>query len=416
MGMDQRLSELALKDPSVTNLNQAVEWIVQNENKLPNSDQPQVSVSQTTNSNQTNPNTAPTTSPITAPITTSPSTSENPQTTTSKVESRINKKMEEDKLSWQKREAEKEYLRLKKEKQRKLEEAAKVKARIEEDRKARGELNTMKSKEEQELEWKQKEIEREKLLIQQKKAAERAEKERIKHLLEEDKQRRLQLEANKSSTTSPKPPSHPSTTSTKPPSSPPISQAGTYTLQIRLPDGKALRQKFNSDYKLQFVYDFTASHLDSDVSFSFIIPVPKREFAAEDMQKTLQELGLNGATLTVLLSLKRGVVKQAQVNENTNVDVDSMSYEQIVDLGNRIGPHKTVPEETLAEKINKLPKYKWQKKPETEETPLCLICQCDFEEAEEIKTLPCTHEFHVQCVDPWLRDNGICPLCKNKVF
>ena len=32
----------------------------------------------------------------------------------------------------------------------------------------------------------------------------------------------------------------------------------------------------------------------------------------------------------------------------------------------------------------------------------CVVCMSDFANEETIKTLPCNHEFHSQCIDPWL--------------
>mmetsp|Transcript_6087 Transcript_6087/g.18401 ORF Transcript_6087/g.18401 Transcript_6087/m.18401 type:complete len:235 (-) Transcript_6087:65-769(-) len=43
---------------------------------------------------------------------------------------------------------------------------------------------------------------------------------------------------------------------------------------------------------------------------------------------------------------------------------------------------------------------------------LCPICIVDYEEDEEVKTLPCGHFFHSQCIDGWLGRQSNCPVCK----
>ncbi|KAF9349001.1 E3 ubiquitin-protein ligase rnf13 [Mortierella sp. AD094] len=43
----------------------------------------------------------------------------------------------------------------------------------------------------------------------------------------------------------------------------------------------------------------------------------------------------------------------------------------------------------------------------------CAVCLDEFSDGEEIRTLPCRHEFHCECIDPWLtRKSSTCPLCK----
>lgn len=46
----------------------------------------------------------------------------------------------------------------------------------------------------------------------------------------------------------------------------------------------------------------------------------------------------------------------------------------------------------------------------------CHICLAEYEEDDKIRILPCHHEYHMSCVDKWLKEiHGVCPLCRGDV-
>ncbi|KAA0031548.1 E3 ubiquitin-protein ligase RNF12 isoform X1 [Cucumis melo var. makuwa] len=51
-----------------------------------------------------------------------------------------------------------------------------------------------------------------------------------------------------------------------------------------------------------------------------------------------------------------------------------------------------------------------------EEGKGCAVCLEDFQSKEEVMTTPCNHMFHEQCIVPWVKSNGQCPVCRFTLF
>lgn len=67
--------------------------------------------------------------------------------------------------------------------------------------------------------------------------------------------------------------------------------------------------------------------------------------------------------------------------------------------------------------VRALPTKTFSSKQLAENDPdICAICLEDFYEGVELRKLPCKHEFHVECIDPWLLTRKkLCPICKADV-
>ena len=46
---------------------------------------------------------------------------------------------------------------------------------------------------------------------------------------------------------------------------------------------------------------------------------------------------------------------------------------------------------------------------------MCSICITSITAGEWTRTLDCGHNFHVQCLDPWLFRQDVCPNCKRNI-
>ncbi|CAA2986843.1 E3 ubiquitin- ligase At4g11680-like [Olea europaea subsp. europaea] len=74
------------------------------------------------------------------------------------------------------------------------------------------------------------------------------------------------------------------------------------------------------------------------------------------------------------------------------------------------------------EQLAKLPAWKYKdignsfdlgNSTKDDENTECCICLAKYRVKDEIRQLPCTHIFHLKCVDQWLKIISCCPLCKH---
>lgn len=42
----------------------------------------------------------------------------------------------------------------------------------------------------------------------------------------------------------------------------------------------------------------------------------------------------------------------------------------------------------------------------------CSICLDTFKDQEKARVMPCSHKYHLLCIDKWLMQHSSCPLCK----
>lgn len=45
---------------------------------------------------------------------------------------------------------------------------------------------------------------------------------------------------------------------------------------------------------------------------------------------------------------------------------------------------------------------------------VCAICLCGFRHRQALRLLPCKHFFHQRCIDQWLTQRSLCPLCRSE--
>nr|XP_046227573.1 E3 ubiquitin-protein ligase RNF6 [Scatophagus argus]XP_046227574.1 E3 ubiquitin-protein ligase RNF6 [Scatophagus argus] len=46
----------------------------------------------------------------------------------------------------------------------------------------------------------------------------------------------------------------------------------------------------------------------------------------------------------------------------------------------------------------------------------CSVCINDYAQGNKLRRLPCSHEFHIHCIDRWLSENNTCPICRQPIL
>ncbi|KAL6620695.1 hypothetical protein ACP70R_035834 [Stipagrostis hirtigluma subsp. patula] len=122
------------------------------------------------------------------------------------------------------------------------------------------------------------------------------------------------------------------------------------------------------------------------------------------------------------------VMDRSRIYESVNVidehrdmrlDVDSMSYEELVALEEQIGDVNTGLTESYIEENLKSSLYvpgaacmSDRSSELSTENDACIICQEEYKAKELIGTLECGHKHHLMCIKQWLTMKNLCPICK----
>ncbi|XP_027911621.1 probable E3 ubiquitin-protein ligase ZFP1 [Vigna unguiculata] len=104
-----------------------------------------------------------------------------------------------------------------------------------------------------------------------------------------------------------------------------------------------------------------------------------------------------------------------------DLDIENMSYEEVVEYFEQIGNVGTSLSEEIFTRVVKTKTFLAPNNLEgvtsnEQETDICVICQDEYKNQEEIGILRCRHEYHVDCIRRWLHEKNVCPICKSEVL
>ncbi|XP_051550129.1 RING finger protein 215 isoform X2 [Myxocyprinus asiaticus] len=125
------------------------------------------------------------------------------------------------------------------------------------------------------------------------------------------------------------------------------------------------------------------------------------------VQKYLQQLW--NTVVLVALVLSTGVIVQARWQYQDNQFNDDSESHLKQDILKRLSALKT--------RTYRQPKVRCDPTlTQPVETDNCAVCLEQYNNNQCLRVLPCLHEFHRDCVDPWLLLQQTCPLCKRSVL
>ncbi|XP_034072540.1 RING finger protein 215 isoform X2 [Gymnodraco acuticeps] len=125
----------------------------------------------------------------------------------------------------------------------------------------------------------------------------------------------------------------------------------------------------------------------------------------QDNLKYLQQLW--DTVLLVALIISTGVIVQARWQHQDQQLHDDLELFPKQDVLKRMSSLKT--------KTYLQPKP-WCDPSQSGEADNCAVCLEPFNNNQCLRVLPCLHEYHRECVDPWLLLHHTCPLCKRSIL
>ncbi|CAN7007140.1 unnamed protein product [Brassica rapa subsp. trilocularis] len=110
--------------------------------------------------------------------------------------------------------------------------------------------------------------------------------------------------------------------------------------------------------------------------------------------------------------LQHGSRNMLDHHRDMRLDIDDMTYEELLALGERIGSVNTgLSNNAISSCLSETAYYPLY---QTDEQRKCAICLEEYVEGEELGELKgCGHDYHGGCIKKWLSMKNSCPICKS---
>lgn len=99
--------------------------------------------------------------------------------------------------------------------------------------------------------------------------------------------------------------------------------------------------------------------------------------------------------------------------EEDEIDVDELTYEELIELGDFIGQEKRGL--SAHEICSCLHSHTFHSAENKSGIDRCVICQVEYEEGESLVAIQCEHPYHTDCISKWLQIKKVCPICNTEI-
>ncbi|XP_062026495.1 uncharacterized protein LOC133742830 isoform X2 [Rosa rugosa] len=160
----------------------------------------------------------------------------------------------------------------------------------------------------------------------------------------------------------------------------------------------------------------TISFLDSEPEF--LLSRPGSEVFGSRCYRHVRHASPEGLAEIMMFqsSLMMGGRSDMDRYREWRLDVDNMTYEELLELGERIGYVSTgLKEDEISRCLRKIKLSMLSDRSQHSPGQIdgkCIICQEEYEADDEMGRLNCGHLFHLQCIEQWLAHKNTCPFCK----
>eukprot|EP00469_Lotharella_globosa_P000271 CAMPEP_0167791444 /NCGR_PEP_ID=MMETSP0111_2-20121227/11947_1 /TAXON_ID=91324 /ORGANISM="Lotharella globosa, Strain CCCM811" /LENGTH=185 /DNA_ID=CAMNT_0007684129 /DNA_START=137 /DNA_END=694 /DNA_ORIENTATION=- len=158
---------------------------------------------------------------------------------------------------------------------------------------------------------------------------------------------------------------------------------------------------------LQYSYMLFGLLLLMCIATSFLVPVRLGDRARGQNrayeQVPQQFYGQNAAAQEYVLGINLNNLRLIM----TDRDFDANDYEDLLRLDEGLNASHGLAQQ----QIERFPRSVYKETDSKKAPPTCAICLEPLVDGDEMRTVPCMHSFHVNCIDKWLRSKPNCPVC-----